>query len=89
MKKHNPAHLSHSFVDENLEWLQLSPSERRPETTKLWEWYLAVGGRLEPQPDPQSPFYFKEIYERSFPLGENPLRNSLISPCSISEDSGQ
>ena len=49
------------FDDEPSAWLNLSPEERLLETTKLWEFYLAMGGRLDPEPDPQSPFYFQEI----------------------------
>ena len=47
-------------VDEDAEWLRLTPAERFSETTKLWKLYIALGGSLEPEPDPQSPFYFKE-----------------------------
>jgi hypothetical protein len=39
-----------------LEWYRLTPQERWRETTKLWELYLSVGGSLDPEPDPQSPF---------------------------------
>jgi len=48
------------FVDEDMEWLSLTPSQRIEETTKLWQIYLALGGSLDPEPDPQSPFYFPE-----------------------------
>lgn len=48
------------FVDEEMEWLNLSPQERFAETTKLWELYISLGGNLDPQPDPDSPFYFKK-----------------------------
>ncbi len=42
------------------EWLRLTPAQRLSETTKLWQVYLSLGGRLDPEPDPQSPFYFQE-----------------------------
>lgn len=48
------------FVDEDIEWMSLTPSQRIKETTKLWQLYLALGGSLDPEPDPQSPFYFQE-----------------------------
>ena len=48
------------FVDENIEWLRLTPANRFKETTKLWQLYIALGGKLDPEPDPQSPFYFQE-----------------------------
>ena len=46
--------------DEAEEWLNLTPAERLLETTKLWQLYLSLGGRLDPEPDPQSPFYFQD-----------------------------
>ncbi|MFH1361744.1 MAG: hypothetical protein ABIH69_03725 [bacterium] len=48
------------FIDEEREWLNLSPSQRMLETTKLWQLYLALGGSLDPEPNPQSPFYFQK-----------------------------
>ena len=47
--------------DERAEWLSLTPAQRMLETTKLWQLYLSLGGRLDPEPDPQSPFDFKEF----------------------------
>jgi hypothetical protein len=38
------------------EWHRLSPLERWGESMKLSEFYLAVGGSLEAEPDSQSPF---------------------------------
>lgn len=46
--------------DEADEWLLLTPAKRMLETTKLWQLYLSLGGRLDPEPDPQSPFYVQE-----------------------------
>ncbi len=48
------------FVDEDMEWVSLTPTQRIKETTKLWQLYFALGGSLDPEPDPQSPFYFQE-----------------------------
>jgi hypothetical protein len=48
------------YIDEEMEWLSLTPRQRILETTKLWKLYIALGGNLDPEPDPQSPFYFKE-----------------------------
>ena len=42
--------------DEWLEWYNLTPRERWRETSRLWEYYLSVGGSLDPEPDSQSPF---------------------------------
>ncbi len=38
------------------EWYCLTPRERWHESMKLWQFYLRVGGSLDPEPDPQSPF---------------------------------
>ena len=48
------------FIDEDIEWLRLTPSQRLYQTSKLWQFYIALGGRLDPEPNPQSPFYFQE-----------------------------
>ena len=42
--------------DEWQEWYALTPLERWHESMKLWEFYLSVGGSLDPEPDPQSPW---------------------------------
>ncbi len=47
------------FPSEESDWLKLSPGQRFLETNKLWKLYLSLGGKLDPEPDPQSPFYFK------------------------------
>lgn len=52
---------SERFIDEDMAWLRLAPRQRIYQTTKLWQFYLTLGGRLDPEPDPQSPFYFSEI----------------------------
>ena len=43
--------------DEWRAWYALSPQNRWIETEKLWEFYIAMGGSLDPEPDSQSPFY--------------------------------
>ncbi len=43
--------------DEWQEWLDLSPIERFRQSEKLFAQYLAMGGSLDPDPDPTSPFY--------------------------------
>jgi len=42
--------------EEWTEWYRLTPLERWQESQELWEFYLAVGGSLDPEPDSQSPF---------------------------------
>jgi len=61
MKKRKITNSIAGFIDEDLEWLSLTPAQRILETTKLWKFYIALGGSLDPEPDPQSPFYPKEI----------------------------
>lgn len=39
------------------DWYALTPMERWQETSKLWAHYLQIGGSLDPEPDPESPFY--------------------------------
>jgi hypothetical protein len=48
--------------EEWLAWYSLTPQERFAESAKLWEFYLACGGSLDPEPDSQSPF--DSLYER-------------------------
>ena len=37
-------------------WYRLTPLERWSESQKLWDFYLQIGGALDPEPDSQSPF---------------------------------
>jgi hypothetical protein len=37
-------------------WYRLTPQERWRESMRLWEFYLAMGGSLDPEYDTQSPF---------------------------------
>lgn len=55
-----PLFIETEFTDEKLEWLRLTPEQRILETTKLWRFYVTLGGNLDPEPDPQSPFYAQE-----------------------------
>ena len=42
--------------DEWKEWIDLTPLERFRESEKIFAHYLAMGGSLDPDPDPASPF---------------------------------
>jgi len=60
MKRRKNATQQHvEFMDEKAEWLGLTPAQRIAETTKLWKLYIALGGKFDPEPDPQSPFDFE------------------------------
>ncbi len=48
------------LMDEDEEWLRMTPAQRLLESGRLWALYLALGGSLDLEPDPQSPFYFPE-----------------------------
>ena len=43
--------------DEWKEWIDLRPIERFRPSERLFAEYLAMGGSLDPDPDPTSPFY--------------------------------
>lgn len=55
---HRHSEYTEPFIDEEQEWLHLSPAQRLRETGKLWGVYLTMGGSLDPEPNSQSPFYF-------------------------------
>jgi hypothetical protein len=46
--------------EEWAEWYVMTPTQRLEESSKLWQTYLELGGSLDPEPDPQSPFYDPE-----------------------------
>ena len=62
-------------IDEPDEWAAMTPQERWAESAKLWDFYLSMGGSLDPAPDSQSPFDFDEL-ERAVP----PLRRAGLHP---------
>ena len=46
--------------DEWKEWIALTPLERFRRSEELFAQYLTMGGSLDPDPDPTSPFYDAE-----------------------------
>lgn len=46
-------------------WYRLSPQERWRESEKLWQFYLWLGGSLEPELDAQSPFFHPDAASTS------------------------
>ena len=42
--------------DSWIEWYRLTPQQRWDESMKNWQFYLQVGGSLDPEPDSQCPF---------------------------------
>jgi hypothetical protein len=45
------------WPEEWQEWAKLTPLERFRGSEKIFAQYLAMGGSLDPDPDPTSPFY--------------------------------
>ena len=45
------------WPEEWQEWAKLTPMERFRQSEKAFAQYLAMGGSLDPDPDPESPFY--------------------------------
>ena len=60
--------------DEWKEWLDLTPIERFRESEKLLAQYVALGGSLDPDPDPTSPFYDPETSSTGVAYGRPGLR---------------
>lgn len=54
-------------------WFKLTPEERWQESAKLWHHYVMMGGSLDPEPDPQSPFYDPEETRRQSADGRSSL----------------
>ncbi len=59
------------FGEEMAEWVLMTPQQRWEESSKLWDYYLSMGGSLDPEPDPQSPF-FDPDEQRAIPVDGRP-----------------
>ena len=55
--------------DEWKDWLDLTPIQRFHESEKIFANYLAMGGSLDPDPDPSCPFYVPEDWLPGGPFG--------------------
>ena len=60
--------------DEWKEWLALTPIERFRESEKIFANYLAMGGSLDPDPDPASPFHAPDEWRPGIAHGRAGLR---------------
>ncbi|HBC89456.1 MAG TPA: hypothetical protein DCZ94_21165 [Lentisphaeria bacterium] len=49
--------INYPIEEELLNWYSLTPGERWNESRKLWDFYISMGGSLDPEPDTQSPFH--------------------------------
>ncbi len=55
------------------EWAEW-PQQRWAESMKLWQAYLSLGGSLDPDPDPQSPFFDEQEWRELSAHGWPSLR---------------
>src|SRR5687768_544696 len=69
------------YEPEWVEWFRMSPDQRWAESSKLWEFYLEAGGSLDPEPDPQSPFFFSEDFRASPANGRAGVR--VLRSCGV------
>ena len=60
--------------DEWKEWISLAPLERLRRSEQIFAQYLAMGGSLDPDPDPTSPFYDAETSSTGAAYGRPGLR---------------
>jgi hypothetical protein len=60
--------------DEWKDWLDLTPIQRFHESEKIFAHYVAMGGSLDPDPDPTSPFYDPETSSTGAAYGRPGLR---------------
>lgn len=51
------------------EWIDLSPMERFKQSEQIFANYLAMGGSLDPDPDPNRPFDIPEAWSPSLAYG--------------------
>jgi hypothetical protein len=57
------------WPDEWQEWAMLTPLERFRESEEIFAQYLAMGGSLDPEPDPTSPFTIQATGTRTLLMG--------------------
>jgi hypothetical protein len=62
------------WPEEWQEWARLTPMQRFCESEKIFAQYLAMGGSLDPDPDPTSPFYNPETLGSGVAYGRPGLR---------------
>jgi hypothetical protein len=69
------------FEGEWEQWYRMTPQQRWRESQKLWDFFLAIGGSLDPEPDSQSPFD-PDFEPRQVPVDGRPgvrvLRRSRV-----------
>ncbi|MBM3797479.1 MAG: hypothetical protein FJW31_26290 [Acidobacteria bacterium] len=56
------------------EWYAMTPQERWAAQDAMWATYLMLGGSLDPEPDPQSPFFDEEEWRANLTDGRPGVR---------------
>ncbi len=69
------------WPEEWQEWARLTPLERFRESEKIFAQYLAMGGSLDPDPDPTSPFYDPQTSGSGIAYGRPGLR--ILRRCAV------
>ncbi len=59
-----------------VEWYRMTPQERFRESAKLFQIYQAHGGSLDPEPDPESPFFDAEEWRATCTHGRQGVQVS-------------
>jgi len=62
------------WPEEWQEWARMTPMERFRESEKIFAEYLAMGGSLDPDPDPSCPFYDPQASSSGVAYGRAGLR---------------
>ena len=74
-RRDNPATMKYDQLpDEWKEWLELQPLERFARSERMLVEYIAMGGSLDPDPDPTSPFDVSEEWRPDLTHGRTGLR---------------
>ena len=60
--------------EEWAEWFGLLPEERWAKQDELWALFFSLGGSLDPEPDPQSPFFDEREWRQSHADGRSGVR---------------
>ena len=60
--------------EEWADWYAMTPQERWSATDAMWDTYLMLGGSLDPEPDPQSPFFNEEEWRANLADGRPGVR---------------
>ena len=60
--------------EEGAEWYAMTPEQRWRAQDAMWDTYLMLGGSLDPEPDPQSPFFDSDEWRAQLTDGRPGVR---------------